>query len=298
VSLQRWPLGFADSPTYAAPLTPWASFPPASTVDGQIRRPEELPQAELIAIGGVWRPRGGRQVLARRGINPVTLQSLTEQRAETIGPFPGGLVRAGMRISLSARVALPAITASSRSIRTTIGAVGLPAGSGMFGYASLAASTTNGNGEYTPCLDVLSDVSAAHQGATPGNVPSSTFIGGYFAIGTGPTNPTVDFSLPWIVCIDGASAAETAITITGATWSAGVATYTTSAAHTLAVGDKAVIAGITPSGWNGTFIVSGVPDTTHFNVPMASDPGAYTSGGTSARTSNVIVKSYSLALEG
>ena len=77
-----------------------------------------------------------------------------------------------------------------------------------------------------------------------------------------------------------------------------MATYTTSAAHTLAVGDKDVIASITPSGWNGTFIVSGVPDTTHFNVPMASDPGAYTSGGTSARTSNVIVKSYSLALEG
>ena len=64
MSLQRWPLGFDDSPSYAAPLTPWASFPPASTVEGQIRRPEELPHVSLIALGGRWRPLGGRQAIS------------------------------------------------------------------------------------------------------------------------------------------------------------------------------------------------------------------------------------------
>jgi hypothetical protein len=77
-----------------------------------------------------------------------------------------------------------------------------------------------------------------------------------------------------------------------------VATYTTSANHTLAVGDKDVISGITPSGYNGTFIVSAVGSPTTFSVPMAANPGTYTSGGSSSRISNVISQSYELALVG
>jgi hypothetical protein len=95
------------------------------------------------------------------------------------------------------------------------------------------------------------------------------------------------------------SCAETAVNITAASWAAGVATYGATA-HTLAVGDKTVIAGITPSGYNiaAGGIVTTVPDANTFTIAMASDPGAYTSGGTSSRISNVISRSYVLELIG
>ena len=59
-------------------------------------------------------------------------------------------------------------------------------------------------------------------------------------------------------------------------------------------------AGVTPSGYNipaGAIVLS-VPTTTQFTVALAADPGAYTSGGTSSRISNVISQSYVLELVG
>ena len=56
--------------------------------------------------------------------------------------------------------------------------------------------------------------------------------------------------------------------ISSATWAGGIATFNTSAAHTLAVGDKTVTAGVTPSGYNipaGAIVLS-VPTTTQFTV--------------------------------
>ena len=110
-----------------------------------------------------------------------------------------------------------------------------------------------------------------------------------------------DFSAQWSANIRMLSSSETAVTITGATWSAGVATYTTSAAHTLAVGDKDVISSITPSGYNtdsNGAIVTAVGSSTQFSIAMPVDPGAYTSGGNSTRISNMIVMGYKLFFEG
>ena len=68
-------------------------------------------------------------------------------------------------------------------------------------------------------------------------------------------------------------------TITGATWAAGVATYTTSATHDMLVGQPVTVTGITPSGYNVTDeFITDLTDTT-FKVAIASDPGTYTSGG-------------------
>ena len=108
----------------------------------------------------------------------------------------------------------------------------------------------------------------------------------------------MDFSTTWSADLFFTSAAETAVNISSATWAGGIATFNTSAAHTLAVGDKTVTAGVTPSGYNGTFIVASVPTTTQFTVAMAANPGAYTSGGTSSRISNMISQSYVLELVG
>ena len=90
---------------------------------------------------------------------------------------------------------------------------------------------------------------------------------------------------------------ETAITITGATWAAGVATIPATA-HTLAAGDKTTIAGVNPSGYNGVVIVTTAPDANTFTYALASDPGTYVSGGTSARISNMVFQSYVLTLFG
>lgn len=66
--------------------------------------------------------------------------------------------------------------------------------------------------------------------------------------------------------------------ISGATWSNGVATFTTSAAHPLITGMGAVVEGVTPTGYNTEQKVT-VIDSTHFSMPIASDPGTYSSGG-------------------
>ena len=93
----------ASGAIYSPPSLPFASFPAASTVPGQVRIASDVgpaPGIELISNGTIWRPRGGRQVLAMRTLNPVTVQNLAGAVAETLGPFPGGLVRAGMQLEL------------------------------------------------------------------------------------------------------------------------------------------------------------------------------------------------------
>lgn len=75
---------------------------------------------------------------------------------------------------------------------------------------------------------------------------------------------------------------EASKAITNATWSASVATYT-STAHGYVNGDLVKVAGITPSGYNVTAgIVSNVTANT-FDLAVTSNPGAYTSGGTAQR---------------
>jgi len=77
--------------------------------------------------------------------------------------------------------------------------------------------------------------------------------------------------------------------ITSATWNAGVATITTSVPHFFAIGKAVTIAGMTPSGYNGTFTITGIvpavpagnPSTT-FTFALATNPGAVTTFGTAA----------------
>lgn len=67
-------------------------------------------------------------------------------------------------------------------------------------------------------------------------------------------------------------------TLSAASWSNGVATFTTTAAHPLITGMGAVVEGVTPSGYNTEQKVT-VTGTNTFTMPMAVDPGTYTSGG-------------------
>lgn len=65
---------------------------------------------------------------------------------------------------------------------------------------------------------------------------------------------------------------NTSKTLTAATWSGSVATFTTSTAHNYSTGTYVTVAGVTPTGYNGYFYVTGTTSTT-FTVAMAVDPG-------------------------
>jgi len=67
-------------------------------------------------------------------------------------------------------------------------------------------------------------------------------------------------------------------TVAAATWSSNVATITTSAAHGLSTGYSVTLSNMSPSAWNGTYVVT-VIDDTHFTYTLGSNPGIYASGG-------------------
>ncbi len=68
-------------------------------------------------------------------------------------------------------------------------------------------------------------------------------------------------------------------TVSNATWSTGVATVTTGSAHGIAPGMTFTLTGIDPDGYNGTFIARPGTTGSTLTYAVASDPGAYDSGG-------------------
>ena len=66
---------------------------------------------------------------------------------------------------------------------------------------------------------------------------------------------------------------------TGTAWATNVTTYTTVAAHGLAIGSYVDIDGSTPAGYDGYYTVVSVPTTTTFTVAQLVNPGAWVSGG-------------------
>lgn len=73
--------------------------------------------------------------------------------------------------------------------------------------------------------------------------------------------------------------AGSALTLTAIT-NVTTAICTTSAAHGLAVGDVVTIAGVTPTGYNGKWVVSTVPSATTFGIYVGTALGAGTGFGT------------------
>lgn len=65
----------------------------------------------------------------------------------------------------------------------------------------------------------------------------------------------------------------------GATWATGTATYQTTTPHGVTVGSTITIISIIPSAYNGTRVVTGVPNPDEIEVAIVSDPGAYVGGG-------------------
>ena len=108
----------------------------------------------------------------------------------------------------------------------------------------------------------------------------STYDGTFITVaGTTGSTIVVDMTTDPGAWVSGGSVGST--TVTAAVWSGPTTTtYTTAAAHGWAVGDTVTISGSNPSTYDGTFAtVTGTTGSTII-VDMATDPGAWTSGGT------------------
>lgn len=82
---------------------------------------------------------------------------------------------------------------------------------------------------------------------------------------------------------DGALSAEAVATtkaITGAAWLSNVSTFTCNG-HGIPVGANITVAGMTPSGYDGQYVVTAA-DTNTFSVAELSNPGSFSAGGTVA----------------
>jgi len=69
-------------------------------------------------------------------------------------------------------------------------------------------------------------------------------------------------------------------TVSAASWSSNVITFTTATSHNLTTGNTVIVAGASPSGYNGTYTVASTPTSTTFTVANAVNPGTWVSGGT------------------
>lgn len=68
------------------------------------------------------------------------------------------------------------------------------------------------------------------------------------------------------------------VNIVGASWSNGAAVYTVSAPDGLTNGQFVMVMGVAPTEYSTSGNVT-VIDSTHFSLPLATNPGPYTSGG-------------------
>ena len=69
----------------------------------------------------------------------------------------------------------------------------------------------------------------------------------------------------------------TTISVTGASWSGGTATISHSGT-TFAIGSVVTVTGISPTGYNGTYAITG-SSSGQIQYAIAADPGTYSSGG-------------------
>src|SRR5271157_3886781 len=74
----------------------------------------------------------------------------------------------------------------------------------------------------------------------------------------------------------------------GGTAASATATIQTSASHGLSVGQLVTIVGVGVAGYNGTFAIASVPDSTHFTFSAASGGLAASGGGTAAAAGNIV----------
>jgi len=82
----------------------------------------------------------------------------------------------------------------------------------------------------------------------------------------------------------------------GGTAASATVTVQTSAAHGLSAGQLVTIAGVGVSGYNGTFAIATVPDSTHFTYGATAGGLAASGGGTAAAAGNVAMGAHQVCV--
>jgi len=153
-----------------------------------------------------------------------------------------------------------------------------PTGATQPAAVSIAASPT---GATQNGFLVTITTSAAH-GLTLGQ---STTIAGIGVSAYNGTFPVVSIpsstQFTYIAGVSGLAASG------GGTSASCTATIQTTAAHGFVVGQLVTTSGIGVTGYNGTFAIAGVPDTTHFTFTAASGGLAASGGGTAAAAGSI-----------
>lgn len=113
------------------------------------------------------------------------------------------------------------------------------------------------------------------------DVPTTTTL--RYAVSADPGTSTITTGkvLKYFKC----DQTQTRTVTTGTGWSAGIVTFAVTVAHTFAVGNSVIVTGVTPSGYNGTYTITGVGSTT-FTAALVTDPAVWVSGGTVTKTVN------------
>lgn len=96
--------------------------------------------------------------------------------------------------------------------------------------------------------------------------------GGHFLVACNGADPTLIYDGSAWFKVATTSTAQTISSITRGGTGNLTATLTTASAHGLITGNRVTISGATPSGFNGTFVIT-VTGTTTFTYTMAADPG-------------------------
>jgi hypothetical protein len=174
-----------------------------------------------------------------------------------------------------------AITGATYALIRSWNETEFTAGAITFSNGGGVAVTANATGpSRVGWLDINGDDGATYTG---NRLNKFEIKGAWYEIGTTTGNRATTYNVPnnglqlWVpaVFVQGAT-----WTITGATWAAGVATFTTSATHDMLVGQQVTVAGISPAGFNCVDqYITDLTDTT-FKVAMADPGSAYSSGGT------------------
>jgi hypothetical protein len=159
-----------------------------------------------------------------------------------------------------------------------VGIVASPTGATQPAAVTIAASPTGAteNGFLVTITTTSAHGLSAGQSVTISGVGVASY-NGTFPVVSAPT--TTQFT--YIAGASGLAASG------GGTAASATATIQTTAAHGFVVGQLVTTTGIVVAGYNGTFPITGVPDSTHFTFTAATGGLAASGGGTAAAAGNI-----------
>ena len=264
----------------------------------------QLEQSDGTTVMASFGPNGNLSIRNDNGAAATIPLSVTANATQSVNLFQilasdNSTVRAAFS-SAGALTVTPSAGTAAATITAPGSAVGLVVKAGASGSSNAQEWWAQGGSSAASYVDVFGRTFVLTYG---------TNFGGAFNVGTGSastpvmvgrgtTNQTADLhqlqnnsgtvlgGRNALAQVYSGSTAPVTVSTGGAisgTSSGTTATLTSASAHGLATGDLVTIAGMTPSGYNGTYLVATVPTTTTFTVTTSgSNLGASTVSGTAS----------------